>query len=217
AGRIIAVNDGWKADAALAAAAERVGAFKLKEGSHDSAMLVTLAPGAYTAQVASSANGIALIEVYDGSSAAESSSEQLINMSTRGEVDVGQGNLIAGFIVTGEEPKRVLIRGIGPGLARYNVAGVLADPTLDLMTAGGAMTLARNDNWELPEQAMGGLTTAAEATAAARAAGAFPLDPASKDAVLLVTLMPGTYSAIMRGANNTRGTGLIEVYEVPNR
>jgi hypothetical protein len=216
AGAAIAQNDGWKGDAAVAAASERVGAFKLAPASADSALLLTLPPGAYTAQVGARGNGIALLEVYDATGAAVASTEQLINMSTRGYVDSGDGSLIAGFVVTGDAPKRLLVRGVGAALAGFGVAGALADPVLELYTAGGATLLARNDDWEKGQPLGLASSPAAEIAAAARATGAFPLAAGSKDAAVLITLMPGSYSAVVRGANNSTGAGLIEVYEVPN-
>jgi hypothetical protein len=217
-GRAIAQNDGWSNDAGVAAAAERVGAFKLAPGSRDSALLMTLEPGAYTAQVGASGNGIALIEVYDASSSAVLSSEQLINISTRGFVDSGTGKLIAGFVVSGDAPKRLLVRGVGASLTAFGVQGALSDPMLELFTEDGSTLIARNDNWGTPQSVavVGSTVPAADIVSAARATGAFPLDNGSKDAAILVTLMPGNYSAVVSGANQTTGAGLVEVYEVLN-
>lgn len=217
-GAVIAQNDGWKGDAAIAAACERVGAFKLASNSPDSALLVTLAPGAYTAQIGAKGNGIALLEVYDAASSTTASTEQLINISTRGYVDSGEGNLIAGFVITGDAPKRVLIRGIGASLASFGVADALADPVLEVYTSGGTTLVARNDNWETGQAATNTTTanSATEMVAAMKATGAFPLASGTKDAALLITLMPGNYSAVVSGANRTTGAGLVEVYEVPN-
>jgi hypothetical protein len=216
--RVIAQNDGWSNDAAIAAAGERVGAFKLPGGSRDSALLVTLPPGAYTAHVGATGSGIALLEVYDATTSTVLSTEQLINISTRGFVDSGDGKLIAGFAVSGDAPKRVLVRGIGASLTGFGVPGALADPVLELYTAGGTTLIARNDNWSTPQSGTvaGAAGTAAEILSAAQATGAFPLESGSKDAAVLITLMPGSYSAVVSGANQTTGAGLVEVYEVSN-
>ena len=142
----------------------------------------------------------------------------MINISTRGFVDSGEGNLIAGFVITGDAPKRVLIRGIGASLASFGVSDTLADPVLEVFTAGGTTLIARNDNWETAQAATN--TTVATSTsdmlAAMKATGAFPLATGTKDAALVVTLMPGNYSAVVSGANRTTGAGLVEIYEVPN-
>jgi hypothetical protein len=132
-------------------------------------------------------------------------------------VDSGDGRLIAGFVVSGDAPKRVLVRGIGAALAGFGVAGALADPVLELYTAGGAMIVARNDNWETPQQASAAVAaTPADILAATKVTGAFPLASGSKDAAILITLMPGSYSAVVSGANQSTGAGLVEVYEVPH-
>jgi hypothetical protein len=214
--KVIAQNDGWSNDAAIAAAGERVGAFKLAGGSRDSALLVTLPPGAYTAQVGATGSGIALLEVYDATTSTVLSTEQLINISTRGFVDSGDGKLIAGFVVSGDAPKRVLVRGIGASLTGFGVPGALADPVLELFTSEGSTLIARNDNWSTPQSGTvaGAAGTAAEIVAASQATGAFPLESGSKDAAVLITLMPGSYSAVVSGTNQTTGAGLVEVYEV---
>jgi hypothetical protein len=97
----------------------------------------------------------------------------------------------------------VLIRGIGPTLARYGVSGVLANPQLQVFQ--GNTLLAQNDDW-------GGDTTLA--TVAAQV-NAFALDANSKDAALLLTLPPGAYTAQVSGVGNTTGVALVEIYEVP--
>src|SRR5207253_1232810 len=98
-----------------------------------SALLLTLDPGAYTA-VASGADGgsgIALVEAYELLSSLDA--PKLINISARGQVDAGAGVLIAGFVVSGNAPKKVLIRAIGPTLATsFGLDGALPDPVLTL-------------------------------------------------------------------------------------
>ncbi|HUR56998.1 MAG TPA: hypothetical protein VM029_04780 [Opitutaceae bacterium] len=212
-GRTVAENDGWNNAADIAAAGDRVGAFKLTTGSRDSALLVSLPPGAYTAQVSGNGSGITLLEVYDAASGVALTSEQIVNISTRGFVDTGEGQLVAGFVVAGDTPKRVLIRGIGPALAAFGVTGTVADPQLKLFASGQAAALAQNDDWHSPQA---DAETSAEIAAASARAGAFPLGAGSRDAALIMTLAPGSYSAVMSGANNGTGTGLIEVYELPH-
>jgi hypothetical protein len=218
-GATVGENDGWSANTDIVAANTRVGAFALTAGNHDSAVLLNLAPGAYTAQVSSSDNGIVLIEVYDASTGTALSTQQLVNISTRGFVGTGEDVLVAGFVVTGNAPKRVLIRGIGPSLTQFGVPGALADPMLKVYAAGStSAAIAQNDNWGTaqPINASQTAASAADITAADTATGAFPLQAGSKDAAIVITLNPGNYSAVESGVGDTTGAGLIEVYEIPN-
>jgi sugar lactone lactonase YvrE len=215
-GKTVAENDGWKNLSIISAAGDLVGAFKLAQGSRDAALLVTLAPGAYTALVTANGNGIVLVEVYDTVSGTELSTEQIVNISTRGYVGTGDDVLVAGFVVTGGAPKQVLIRGIGPALAAFGVPGVLQDPVLKVYSGGGNNLIAQNDNWEAPQPIGAQVpTTAAQITAASTSTGAFPLSAGGKDAAIIVTLAPGSYSAVVSGLNNGTGAGLVEVYELP--
>jgi hypothetical protein len=213
----LATNAGWGGDSTIASTAESLGAFKLYAGSRDAALLLTVPPGSYTAQVSSPSNsGTVLVEVYDVGANAAVPTKQLINISTRGVVGTGDDAIVAGFVVAGVEPKRVLIRGVGPALSAYGVAGVLADPMLKLFDAQGTV-LARNDNWEATTatDALHFTTTAADVSAANTAAGAFALAAGSRDSVLVLTLNPGTYTAQVSGVNNSTGAALVEVYELP--
>jgi sugar lactone lactonase YvrE len=215
-GKTVAENDGWKNSPDVTSAGDRVGAFKLGNGSRDAALLATLTPGAYTAQVTANGNGIVLVEVYDTVSGTQLSTEQIVNISTRGFVGTGDDVLVAGFVVTGGAPKRVLIRGIGPALAPFGVPGVLQDPVLQLYSAGNNNPIAQNDNWETPQPIGAPVpATAAQLVAASTAAGAFPLSTGGKDAAIIVSLNPGNYSAVVSGLNNGTGAGLVEVYELP--
>ncbi len=213
----IASNTGWNNDTAIAAAGDSVGAFKLNAGSRDAALLLTLPPGLYTAQVGSSSNsGLTLIEVYDVSANAALPTKQLVNISTRGQVGTGDDVLIGGFVVNGNGPKRVLVRGVGPGLSGFGVSGVLADPVLKLVDAKGVL-VAQNDNWGTaqPVDATQFAATASDVTAAAGATGAFPLTTGSTDSAIVITLQPGSYTAILSGANSGTGSAMLEVYDIP--
>jgi hypothetical protein len=200
-GNVLAANDDW--DAALAPTVAAVGAQPLPAGSRDAALLAPLARGAYTAHVTSTTNesGIALVELYDAEPATSGTPAQLVNVSGRAHVGTGANVLIAGFVITGESRKTLLIRGIGPGLAAQGVSGVLFDPVLELHR--GDSIVARNDNW-LSDDA----TTFA-------AVGAFALPVASRDAALVVRLSAGVYSAVVRGAADMTGAAMVEIYEVP--
>ena len=204
---VVATNTGVAASpnaAAIAAAAVQAGAFALGTSGADSAILITLAPGNYTAQVSSAttATGIALVEVYDLSAAAPG--QKLLNISTRASAGASDSTLIAGFVIPAGPAKRVLVRGVGPGLTTFGVQGVLAQPTLTLLN--GAAVVAQNTNW----------TTSADSaaiTAASAQVGAFGL--ATGDSAMIVTLAPGNYTAQITGAGTSTGIALIEVYEVP--
>ena len=150
--------------------------------------------------------GIALAEIYDATPAGTftATTPRLVNVSARTQVGTGGGILIAGFVIGGTTAKTVLIRGIGPTLGVFGVTGVLDDPQLQLYS--GTTLLRENDNW-------GG---DAQISATGASVGAFALaNPASKDAVLLVTLPPGSYTAQISGVNASTGVALVEVYDVP--
>ena len=216
AGKTVAENDGWKNHPDISVAGDAVGAFRLNNGSRDAALLLPLPPGAYTAQVTANGNGLVLVEVYDTVNGALLSTEQIVNISTRGFVGTGDDVLVAGFVVTGSAPKRILIRGVGPALAAFGVPNLVVDPVLRVYPAGSSTPVAQNDNWETPQQ-IGSqpIATAAEITAASTAAGAFPLGAGGRDATVIVTLPAGNYSAVVSGANNGTGAGLVEIYELP--
>jgi hypothetical protein len=129
----------------------------------------------------------------------------MAQVSTRAQVGTGGDVLIAGFTVDGTAPRTLLIRAVGPTLAGFGVTNALSDPRLDIFTAGSATTPAfSNDNWN------------GDAAIAAASAGAFPLTNAgSRDAALVVTLAPGTYTARVSGVGGATGIALLEVYEVP--
>ncbi|MBA3543792.1 MAG: hypothetical protein H0T83_05055 [Chthoniobacterales bacterium] len=124
---------------------------------------------------------------------------RLANISTRAAVGVTENVVIGGFIVTGTEPKEVLIRAIGPSLSPLGVSGALLDPTLELHDSSGAVLL-RNDDWkESQEQAISDTGLA---------------PPDDRESAIRATLDPGTYTAIVAGRDNTAGVGLVEIYEV---
>lgn len=212
---LIAENHDWNNRPDIAAAAGSVGAFALPADSADAAVLLTLDPGVYSAQVvANGGAGVALVEVYDAQTA--QTATQLVNLSTRGYVETGAGVLVAGFVISGDQPKRVLVRGIGPALAQFGVSGTLGDSQLKVMR--GDVVVAQNDDWETPQGVAGGAAgaSAGEISAAAASVGAFALPAAGRDAAVLLTLQPGAYSAVVSGAGESTGAGLVEVYEIRN-
>jgi hypothetical protein len=175
--------------------------------ARESAIIAILPPGDYTAIVRGTDNmtGVALVEVYDLSPAPNSI---LGNVSTRSFVQTGADVMIGGFIVQGTQPKRVIIRAIGPELTRYGVPDPLADPTLELHNATGAL-IGSNDNWMTT--ILGGIITR-DQVADIRDSGHAPTDP--RESAIIATLPPGNYTAIVRGVNVTTGVGLVEVYDL---
>jgi len=123
---------------------------------------------------------------------------RMANISTRGLVGTGQGQLIGGFIITGG-PKLVMIRAMGPSLAAAGVSPALANPSLILFA--GSTQLATNDDWRTNAN-----------VADIIASGIAPTD--DLEAVLLIRLEPGIYTTVVSGAGGTTGIGLVEIYEV---
>jgi sugar lactone lactonase YvrE len=194
----------------------QVGAFGLTSGSHDTALLETLAPGAYTAQVASSTsnNGVALAEIYDADSGAPAS--RLINISARAYVGTGANILIGGFVIGGNTPQTVIIRGDGPALAGFGLSGALTNATLTL--SNGAGTVAINSGWNnaptAGNAATGGIVIQPLTAALSAKVGAFALTSGSNDSAIVVTLPTGAYTAQVTGANGATGVALVEIYEL---
>ena len=202
-GTLLLTNNDWSASDASTMSS--VGAFALTPGSRDAAIVATLAPGAYTAQVSSSDGtpGVALLEVYDVTGPA-----RLINLSTRAQVGVGSGTLVSGLVIApGSGLRHLLVRAAGPALATsFSVPGANSDPVLTVLDGQG-LTLATNDNWDTAN-ANGQLTSAFTQ------AGAFPFQSGSKDAALLVDLPPGSFSIQVSGAASASGLALVEVYDL---
>jgi len=195
AGFVTVINDNWRDEQATTIAPTGLAPTNDLEAAIDA----TLAPGAYTAIVRGKGNssGVALVEIYDTS---QSIFAKLANMSTRAMVGTGDDIVIAGFILGGNGDGRVVVRGIGPSLSAVGVTNSLADPKLELRDSDGAL-LASNNDWQDDSG------QAAELTAAG-------LAPANiLESGLTVTLPPGLYTALVSGANNSAGIGLVEVYD----
>lgn len=135
-----------------------------------------------------------LVEVQN---TASPSAAQLLNISSRLRVQPDDNTLIGGLIITGTEPKKVVLRAIGPST---KIPGLLDDPTLELHDGTGAL-VTNNDNWvDSPERAQ------------IEASGLAPTD--SRESAILRTLDPGAYTAVVRGKNNTAGIGVVEAYDL---
>lgn len=217
-GSISVHNDDWSPGSILAEAegmkqlpTTMEGAFPLEPSSRDAAMLVELAPGAYTLTVSGSSAsdaGTVLAEVYDTRTAPEVGTTRLINLSVRGTAGPGVP-LFGGFVVSGTAPKRMLLRVSGPALTAFGVAGAAADTRLDLMNDKGAV-IRSNDNWDT-----GDVGEMLELRQAALFAGAFPFVAGSRDAATVVTLPPGLYTLRGSGVDGVSGVVLLEMYELP--
>lgn len=195
AGGPILSNDDWKTTQQSDIQASGVPPTDPRE----SAIVATLSPGNYTGivQGKSGATGVGLVEVYDLDSAADS---KLANISTRGAVGTNSNVMIGGFILgKGTGAARILVRAIGPTLKQAGITNVLANPTLELHDANGALVRA-NDNWKDSQQ------TEIEAT------GIPPKD--DLESAILATLPAGAYTAIVSGKSGSVGVGLVEVYQL---
>jgi len=207
-----ASNAGWGTPASnvaiINAADSATGAFALSNtASADSAMVQMLSSGGYSVQMKgkSGDSGLALTEVYDDTANYAPASTRLINVSCLTPVATG-GMLTAGFVVGGSSAKTVLIRGSGPSLAALGVPSVMPDPQVAVYASGTSTPIAFNAGWQGDVQI---------ATVGAQV-GAFAFSsPTSKDSAVLLTLMPGDYSAQVSSVAGSGGTTLVEVYEVP--
>ena len=168
--------------------------------NQEAALLLTLPGQSYTVQVSgvNGATGIATVEIYALASASGPAKE-FRNISTRGSVSTGDNVLIGGTIVQGSAPQRMLVRAIGPDLAGAGVPGSLQDPTLELRDAMGNL-LASNDDWRSNQEQE------------IIATGLAPQD--NRDAAILTTVFPTSYTAIVRGKNATSGIAVVEIYKL---
>ena len=133
---------------------------------------------------------------------------RLGNISTRAFVQTGDNVMIGGFIVQGTEPKRVIIRAIGPELGQFGVPDPLQDPTLELHDGTGAL-IGRNDNWQTT--IIGGVITH-DQVQEIQDSGYAPGD--GRESAIIADLPAGNYTAIVRGVNSTTGVALVEVYDL---
>jgi hypothetical protein len=187
-------NDDWQSSQGAEIQATGIAPSDPKEA----AGIINLGPGSYSAILRGSggATGIALLDAYDLDQAALS---KLANVSTRGFVGTGDNVLIAGVIVggAGNGGAKVIFRAIGPSIP--GVGNPLLDPQLELYNSNGVV-FAANDDWKSEQ-------------AATAATGIPPSD--DRESALVRTLPPGSYTALVRGKNNSSGVGLVEAYNLP--
>ncbi len=195
-GHALMTNDNWK-DSPQAGEIMNTGI--PPKNDLESAIIATLAPGQYTAELAGNGNGTGngVVEVYDLQSGASST---LANLSTRGYVGTGDNVLIGGLIIGSGDSPIVVLRAIGPSLASSGITNPLPDPTIELHDGNGA-TIALNDDWKTPQ------------IQAVRAVNLAPTDD-RESAIVAPFLSPGNYTAIVRGKNNSTGVALVEAYSL---
>jgi hypothetical protein len=164
--------------------------------------------------------GVGLVEVFEIDGSANPS--KLVNVSTRAVVQSQDQAMIGGVILTGPTSKTVLIRGRGPSMggAPFDVTGTLANPYLQLFS--GTTMIAQNDNWQDNAQCNSGLSCGDAAQI--KATGLDPCQPnpgqsvappgCDQEAVFLITLPAGAYTAILRGADGGGGVGLVEIFDL---
>jgi hypothetical protein len=197
AGGVVASNDDWR-DGQQASQIEQSGLAPTE--ALESAVLVTLAPGSYTAVVSGFDNtaGNGLVEAYE----MDSTTTRLVNISTRGRVGAVNEPMIGGLITQGGSTKKVIIRALGPslGTGANAIAGALADPVLELRDASGNL-LAVNDDWQNGDQV-------ADIVAST-------IPPANAlESAIVATLGTGNYTAIVRGLDGASGVALVEVFDL---
>jgi hypothetical protein len=201
-GTLVASNDNWGGNAALKTAAAAVGASALtNDASRDAAVLISVNPGIHTVQVSGVGNttGVAQVEVFD-----TDATPRIAYFGTQGTVGAGSsGALNVGFTITGPA-QTVLIRAVGSSLGAFGFPGVLANPTLTLLS--GSTVVGSNDNW-------GGTVPISNAAANA---GLWSLPNGSTDSALLLPLPAGTYTASVSGAGNSTGIVLLEIAQIDN-
>ena len=196
-GSPLAVNDNWQDTQRAEIEATGIAPQDLRE----SAVVATLAPGAYTATVAGAngGTGVGLVEIYDLNSA--TAAAKLGNIATRGSVQLGDNVMIAGFALGGistNSPK-VVVRALGPSLAQAGVSNPLSNPSLQLFDNNGQLVATNNDWQDNPTQA-----------AELQALNLAPVNPA--ESAIVAMLPPGLYTAVEAGQGGGTGVGLIEVY-----
>ncbi|MGI8890464.1 MAG: peptidylprolyl isomerase [Chthoniobacterales bacterium] len=197
-GALLASNDDWKN---APNKRDIINSGLAPKDPAEAAILTTLPAtsdgSAYTAvlNTGSGISGVGLVEVYDLDAGPGSS---VLNISTRGNVQTGDNVMIGGFIISGAGSQSVLVRAIGPSLTAAGVSGALSDPKLTVFDSQGTQ-IGFNDNWENSPDA-----------AAIEATNLAPTDP--KEAAVLRSLAPGSYTAIVAGVGSATGTGLVEVY-----
>jgi hypothetical protein len=194
-GVALASNDDWMSTQSL----EITATGRAPMNPLESAIVRTLAPGAYTVHLSASGagTGVGLVEVYD---LEPNTNSMLANVSTRAAVGTGDNVMIAGMIINPGGSPLVVMRAVGPSLRDAGIVAPLQDPMLQLYNGNGEQ-IASNDNWQ-----ENGQPSAAKATLLA------PTD--DREAAIVAALAPGNYTAVLRGKGNTTGVAVVEAYRI---
>jgi len=212
AGQIIAENDNWQNSQDMLLSSYRVGAFNLTTGSKDSALIITLYQGSYTA-LATCANGddgVVALEIYDLD---WETGQGISNLSALGRSGPGENSLITGVAIggSGQDLGWLLFRAVGPGLAQFGVDGFLPDPVITLreIFGGGNIIVSSNDDWG---------TRFSNYFFTSR--GAFALPLGSRDAAVIYGTSKystgGAFTVVVEEKNNLSGVVLVELYVGPD-
>jgi hypothetical protein len=137
--------------------------------------------------------------------------QRLTNLSTRAQVGAGEKTFIAGFVVSGRQQKKVILRAIGPTLTQFGVKEPVAEPVISVYDQDGKPYT----NGYVYPAVVGGPTYESDLAESLAKTGAFPLPPGSKDAVSMMPFIPGAYSVHVNSADGTPGIVMLEIYEVP--
>jgi hypothetical protein len=193
-GALLQSNDDWRTNQER----EILASHLAPTNDLESAIVVDLAPGSYTAIVSGvgGGSGIALVEIYD----LEPSNGKLANISTRARVDVGDDVMIGGFIINGPQSQKNVIRALGPSLTAQGVSGALVNPVLDLYNSNGDLLIENDDYYTGRVYSV---------------VGGYGLLPSSLyEPAIYFEGAPGSFTAIVSGVDGTAGVGLIEIYAV---
>ncbi|NIT23898.1 MAG: hypothetical protein GTN53_15465, partial [Candidatus Aminicenantes bacterium] len=140
----------------------------------------------------------------------------IVSWSTRNFVSTGDNITIEGFVVDGSDPKRILIKGLGPSLGDFGVPTPLSNPRIELYA--GAVLVAANDDWGTTNPLCGAPVILCEGALAIQGTGQDPCagggTGCNQEAALLVTLPPGDYSVFLRGVSGGTGIGLVETVDL---
>lgn len=221
-GTLLGENRGWSTlDTAgktlLVDAATQAGAFPLRDGSADAALVAQLDAGGYTALISSADEGEALAELYVMPPPSGQSASRLVNLSARGRLTAASPMLTIGFVHVTDAARRILIRGVGPSLKPFvGDATVCANPRLRVYNGDNALITGNND-WPTygTSPATLGTYQTQTVTDAAASSGAFPLIYGSHDAAVVLNLAGGQYTVQLDSEDGSTGEVLFEVYAVP--
>lgn len=206
--RLLAANRGNAVTPEMSALARAAGAVPIDSkglpapSDAGAALAPSLGRGTFTLATTSGDTGAGTVFFEAHEVGVADSSTRVRSFSVRGHTGPGGAVMIVGFIIRGEAPLRLLVRGLGPALASVGVARPIADPLLEIYAAGAPTPLVVNDNG----------SDDPEIADTARRVKAMPLPSGSRDAALLVALTPGAYTALIAVTDNTSGTAQLEFH-----